>query len=538
MAKVLNQFERPMGGPLWDLVCQVIESRRNPLDVVREQLSNCCATEVEASEVQVIYYDDPVHRASFIIKDDGCGMDLTNDDRQPGRLDKFLDVARSAHAGFDTDEFGFKGLGAKFAMNCQRLEVRTYHRATGQSFLVYVDDPMSYLRGNRPPEFKVVQGAGLPAPGTEIRILGIEGGESRRAFRFDRLRRYLYFKTIVGHTRPRQMPRFLLRTPDEEEELRTGFPYLTCEAASDWKTYVLPEPIVTDAEAPDGSRVRVVLKGGFTLETGNHDITGDYTLTGDRAGLFLSIKGIPYVRLDFNHFRSSFSTLSYKFCRFVAECDDLFNHMDFARGYYRDDDVTATFESALRACFDKLSDDPPYRAFLRERERDRHVRQRESLDGRKEALESPEQEFVYLAQDRRRIHRVPDNEHDTLALLWKLEALEALPFDFFETLEHTALEGIDVLANYREEPDGHTHKLVPIEVEDVFEEYIPHGHRPEQTGMVICWKVDDPELLEKSEHKRYLFFFRSGDVRIPIYEIQSFPTIVFGTRRDMERARP
>jgi len=525
MLEYMPQNERAMGGKLWDLVCQVIESSRNPLDLIREQLSNCCSQEVGSSNVKIIFYDDPTHRASFIISDDGCGMNLSNNPDSPGRLDKFLDIAVSAHAGITTDEFGYKGLGSKLAMNCRRLEIRTTHRETAHSTFVYVDDPMSDLRSNRPPSFKVIRGAGLTHPGTEIKVLGYNNGEMLKAYTFTNLRKYLYFKTILGHTKSRTLPAITLRTPESEEVLRTGFPYIREPDQSNWKTYVLKDPIIVDKKDQTGQRVRVILKGGFTLETGNPSITGEYTLSGDRAGLFLSIKGIPYIQLNINDFRSSFSTLQYKFCRFVAECDDLFNHMDFARGYYNENETTTLFEAALRECFDQLADHAPYKAFLKERDRERTIQQRESLDARKSALERPDQEFVYYTRSMRRLHRVPDNEKDTLALLWKLEALQGMPFDFFETLEHTNLEGIDIIANVREDADGHTHKLIPIEVECFFENYIPHSHNPRQTEMIICWQIEDSELLEKSEDKKYLFFYRVGDKRVPVYEIRSFPSI-------------
>lgn len=525
MVEIHDMEARRMGGRLWDLVCQVIESSRNPLDLIREQLSNCCSQEVGATKVKVIFYDDPTYRASFMVVDDGCGMNLTDDPQNPGRLDKFIDIAVSAHAGVTTDEFGYKGLGAKLAVNCKRLEVRTKHRETGQSTFVYVDDPMLDLRRNEPPNFQVVREAGLRTPGTEVKILGYGTGELLKLYSFANIRKYLFFKTIVGHTKQRILPEITLRTPEAEETLKTGFPYIREPDPINWKTYVLRDPIIVDKKDHTGQRVRVILKGGFTLETGNPAIAGEYTLSGDRAGLFLSIKGIPYIQLNLNDFRASFSTLQYKFCRFVVECDDLFNHMDFARGYYAENETTALFESALRECFEQLSEHTAYKGFLRERDRERTIQQRESLDARKTALESPEQQYVCCSETGRLLHRVPDNEKDTLALLWKLEALQTMPFDFFQTVEHTNIEGIDILANVREEADGHTHRLIPIEVECFFENYIPHSHNPRQTDMIICWQIEDAELLEKSQEKKYLFFYKVGDKRVPVYEIRSFPSI-------------
>ena len=67
-----------------------------------------------------------------------------------------------------------------------------------------------------------------------------------------------------------------------------------------------------------------------------------------------------------------------------------------------------------------------------------------------------------------------------------LDALNAMPFDLIEIIEYTGLEGIEGVANVRMENDGETKKLVPIEVEDSFGGYVPYGHNPRETAMIIC----------------------------------------------------
>jgi len=41
---------------VWDLVSQVIESRRDSRDVIREFLSNAAANEINASNIKIIIY--------------------------------------------------------------------------------------------------------------------------------------------------------------------------------------------------------------------------------------------------------------------------------------------------------------------------------------------------------------------------------------------------------------------------------------------------------------------------------------------------
>jgi len=321
------------------------------------------------------------------------------------------------------------------------------------------------------------------------------------------------------------MPAITLKVNENQERLITGFPYLVGPPKPDWKTYVLPEPIVR-SEQVNGRDLTVTLKGGFTLETGNTSLTGPFTLTPRTAGLYLSIKGIPYVQLDFNAFRGNFSTLQFKFCRFVAECDGLFDQMDFARLSYQPGPASRAFEHLLKECFNQLAERPEWKTFLRERDRQQQMKKRESLDERKKALSQPTQKFVFRKADGRFLHREPENEHDALALLWKLEGAGAIPLPHFETLEHTSIEGIDVIANFRLRPDGDTQQLMPVEVEDTFEEYFEHGHNPNQTGAIVCWTMEDPEApnLQQSDVP-YLLFYNAADRKIPVLVMSRFNTI-------------
>ncbi len=322
------------------------------------------------------------------------------------------------------------------------------------------------------------------------------------------------------------MPHLTLKINNHEEVLSTGFPYLQPGKQGDWKTYTLSQPI-KKADVVANTSIEVLMKGGFTLNTADRDIAGQFTLTPKTSGLWLSLRGIPYVRLDFNTFRGEFSTLQYKFCRFVIECDALFDQMDFARGSYQSEgNIGTAFEKLARGCFNELNQHPEWRVFLRELERDRQIKSRESLDERKKRLMSPQQKYVFLKANGRLLHREPSNEHDTLALLWKIEGANAFPVSCFESLEHTSMEGIDILANLRLRPDGDTQQLIPVEVEDTFEEFIGHGHNPNHTGAIICWRVDDPDdsALEQSDLS-YLMFYKAGDRRLPVLVLSRFPTI-------------
>lgn len=532
MPEIVNPIDQKLEVNVGDLVSQVIESRRHSLDLVREQLSNICSKEVEAKNVSIIFYTDPKYGPSWVFTDDGIGMDYSGDMERPGRLDRFLAIAYGEHAGYEADEFGHKGLGASLSLNCKRLEVKTNSRQTSKSHFAFVDDPLDTLRSGNQLNFTLVPGAGINSPGTEVKVLGYERGHGQNSYSIEEVKRYLYFYTIIGHTNDREMPTIKLKINESEETLNTGFPYLVSKGETAWKTYTLIEPIEF-SDSVDGKEVKVVLKGGFSIETANPNVTGPFTLTPKTSGLFLGARGIPYIFLDLNSYRGEFSGIQYKFCRFVAECDELFNEMDFSRGAYSPGLVASTFEKLLRKCFNRLGERPEYKNYQKERERERQKQKVKSLDERKEALNSPVQKFVFLKEEGTLLHRVPENEHDALALLWKLEGAGAIPVEKFESLEHTAQEGIDIISNFRLGEDSDLQQLIPVEVEDTFEEYFDHGHNPNHTSVIICWEMDNPDALNlEGTETPWLMYYNAANRKIPILIMSKFDSIEVKTRTD------
>ena len=122
------------------------------------------------------------------------------------------------------------------------------------------------------------------------------------------------------------------------------------------------------------------------------------------------------------------------------------------------------------------------------------------LNERKASLNAPSQEYVCVRRPDGQLtvlHRKPENESDTLAVFWKLEALERTPFGQFLSLEHTNQRGIDVIATFQESEDSQLRIMEAVEFEYRFENYLAHGHNPKQTSVVICWEVRDSAKLQK-----------------------------------------
>ena len=510
---------------------QVIQNRGHNLDIIREALSNSCAEEVQASYVKINVQWDGTYGWSMVFEDDGIGMDYSGAREGPkmGRMDKFLNLAYSGVAGLKSDEFSYKGIGSKLMYLCRKLEIET-KTAKGESHRAIVDEPYAKITKKEPelPVPYVYKDVPLPFEhGTIIRVWGYDNGASYPEYQeYNQLEEYLYFRTIVGCTQPeraKRLPKIIVSTPTApNRELVPGYKWIRKEGShvEGQKIGVVPPTTITKSE-DKGKKVTVTLKGGYALKTSEFGMAA----FGMRVGLKYAWKGIPYFDLDFNRFKGDLE-LYYKFCNFVVECDDV--DVDMARNAISPDPVRYwLFEDALRQAFRSIRDTEDYKEWVKFR---RDLKKRDlgtSLNSRKEALLRSEQKWVYV--DGELIHKVPENEEDTHALLWKLEGMKVLPFHYFRTLEHTAQEGIDIIAEYQETEYSEKKMFQSVEIEHILENYLQHDHVPEQTSVIIAWdsrKLDD---LKKTELPSKFVWNLEGS-NLTVYLIKRFPRIELKTK--------
>jgi hypothetical protein len=487
---------------------QVVQNRADPLDIVREAISNSCAKEVGASYFKITIFYDGTYGWSFIFEDDGIGMNYTGspEPEKQGRLDRFLNLAYSGVAGLKADEFGFKGLGSKLMYLSRRLEIET-KTETGESYKVIIEDPRGKLLSKDKPEMPkpvIYKRAPLSFEhGTIIRVYGYDGGIKYDEYENpDKLKQYLYFRTLAGYTRPERLgmgfPKIKIKTPStlDEEELKIGFPWIQKEGnhVNGQKVGVVNPPISIPKDDKKGNKVMVTLKGGYALKTGEFGMSDYGILESKGTGLTYAWKGIPYFNLDFNHYKPQGFELYYRFCRFVVESDDV--DTDIARSRIVSDGLKEPlFTAALREAFRAIMETDDYKDWVKYR---RELKKRDlgaTLNQRKDALLGREQKWVF--HNGELMHKEPENEQDTRALLWKLEAIKALPLHYFKTLEHTAQKGIDIIAEYQEEDFSEKKLFQAVEVEHMLENYSDHDHVPEQTSLIIAWDSKNRDKLTK-----------------------------------------
>jgi hypothetical protein len=282
---------------------------------------------------------------------------------------------------------------------------------------------------------------------------------------------------------------------------------------------ILDPPIQVEREIDNDEDVKVILKGGFSLDTRKYNLSWK----NNNVGIILSANGIPYFELDFHRLRGGFEPFR-TLCCMVAECDQMDESLNIDRTWYKEDQISENFELAVKDALREFSRREEFKGYLDGRERERKRKSGETLEARKEALISTNQRFVYITGIDDFVHREPENEYDTLALLWKLEGMNKLPLKKIKTFEHTAIGGIDVIGEIQEHEGDEVIMFAAIEVEYICERFLIHKHSPAQTRYIFCWKVRRPEDFQ-STAEAYKFTREIEGKTLEVFEISKFPGV-------------
>ena len=513
------------------LMRQLIKERRHRLDLLRELVSNAAAREVQARNIWIRCYSHPEDVYVFEVEDDGIGMDYS-DNPQGGsfaRLNRFLSLGLSAVVGAKSDEFSWKGLGSKLAFHSRRLIVETF---TGESPMrrVEMNAPWETITANKKPRPKIYESnpGSNQKVGTKIIVCG-HPPDVQREYAFAEIKDYLLHRTFVGFTRPRENPpKVHLSVGNTKETLEIGFPVLKKLAGEPGPSTRFVN--MTEQTSVPGKNIpmTVVLKGLYSVEAARFGLAEE----SGNTGLILSVLGIPYFDLGLENYTEGRRGLglnpSTKNCCLIVECDQIQEEMDIRRSGINDGAVKETFDRAVKNLLRRVADSDGYRTFVAYTKREKEIRGAETLEARKRTLERPEQRWVYWVDasgKRRRIHREPENEHDALAVLWKLEMLGALPFHQFESLEHGS-SGADIIAHFRENAESNPERFVTIEAESTFTNYKAHGHNPSQMPIVICWDIGRSRQVRlKDTNVSWKFVAEVGDIGVRIFALAKMPGV-------------
>ena len=506
------------------LVKQLIKERSHPLSLLRELISNSGAKEVEATEIRIRYtVDEEGH--IFEVIDNGCGMDYTGQRILPGRLDKFLGLGLSTIVGVKSDEFSWKGLGSKLAYQSRGIEIDTWC-GSGDAIRVEVNEPWSTIERNLIPKPKIFMYKPEEGQktGTSIKVFGHPPHRAGEPFTEEEIKKFLLHRSFIGFTREREnRPKVSLSVLGQTGTIEFGFPELKFGEKEKDKGTVLVSERKTVTKSGTNRSVSVYMKGFYTWNE------KDYGLDKNQMnkGLILSVKGIPYFELDMEAYGSRNLRMArpgVNKCCLIVDCDQLQEEMNISRSGLVDSENTDLFRKAVGDIFEKIESSQEYLKFRRFKEEAKIITGAESLESKKQSLESENQRWVtYQPSESEKpivLLREPENENDVLCLLWKLEALGALPFKTFQTLGHVG-SGPDLVVHFQEDAQSTLDSYTYVEIDRRFYNYKIQGHILSQNPRVICWEIGKtPKIPISKTDKKYKHTTVKDGFQIHIFSIR------------------
>lgn len=507
------------------LIRQMVQERAHPLDLLRELLSNSAAREVEATEIKVVCYDHPEFGWVFQVQDNGIGMNYAGSVTAPGRLDRFLALGLSSIAGLSADEFGYKGLGSKLAFQSRRLELETW-TGNGPVYRVEINEPWETLKAGKKPKPQIFESdpASGQVKGTKITVLG-HPPHTEKSFSFDDIKNHLATRTFVGFTKARpNPPTITLSVGHRTEPLNFGFPvFKYIKGAAPEGTVFIKDMHKGETIKGTNKAITINLTGLYSLEANRF---GVYSESGS-TGIILSVKGIPYFQMDLEKYTDGRRGLgmvpSAKNVCIVAECDDVQNAMNISRSALNDTPERDAFEKCLASLMKDIEGSKEWKGLLAVSKKRQDIKGAQTLNERKRKLQSSEQDWVYC--NGRRVHRMPENEYDTFAILWKLEGMNALPFYKFESLEHGSSGG-DIIVDLQETEVSEPEHYITVEGESILTHFRKHEHNPAQMRTIICWDIGKSRKVKLQDTSLpYKLLSKMGDTPVRIYVLSRIPGI-------------
>lgn len=522
---------------------QLIKERAQSLDLIRELLSNSGAEEVGASEIEISYTKDKEGHI-FEVKDNGCGMDFTGNRQIPGRLDKFLGLGLSGIVGLSHDEFSWKGLGSKLSFQSRRVEIETCQGNNSPFYEVRINEPWKTIENNKVPNPRISEHP-TEGKGTKIRVIGHPPHRLETPFTLNEIKTFLKHRTFAGFTKKRDNPpKISLSVLGETRKISFGFPeFKDFDFDSiEHNEYLLNNQTKTlyiNVKNPKGKGMNVRVKGFLTWDTQPFSLNRDNL----NNGLKLSVKGIPYFNLSMEDFGVTTIRTARpgenKTC-LIVECNSIQEELNISRSGLVDSPKSLELKKIVSEIFYKIESSEEYLKFRRLPEQDKLSKSSDYLKTEKEKIAEKDQNWVVLERNEEKplvLIREPKNESEINALIWKLEALNVLPFHRFKTLAYVgASRGPDILVNYQEENGSEPQISTVFEIENNFYNYKAHGHAPSQYPKVICW--DAPTSGRKIKltktSKRYKYTYSDQDYQVHIFIIKLFENIKVMSRQKLE----
>ena len=166
---------------------EIASDFENPLEVIREALSN--SYDAEATWVEIEIKQDDEGRNTLIIEDDGHGMNEQD-------LESFFDLGNSNKH----DAIGYKGHGTKIYYKSDEIRVESVK--DGNQIESVMEQPWETLNDHELPTYSIDTEETDETTGTRIEVHGFRAGQGfdPEQLTYNKIEHYINWKTIGGST--------------------------------------------------------------------------------------------------------------------------------------------------------------------------------------------------------------------------------------------------------------------------------------------------------------------------------------------------
>ncbi|MFB6158668.1 MAG: ATP-binding protein [Candidatus Nanohalobium sp.] len=164
---------------------EIASDFENPLEIIREALSNSYDAGASKVDIKVVSEEDDV----IIIRDDGEGMSKKD-------LESFFDLGNS----FKENSIGHKGHGTKIYYKSDKIEIETVKK--DKKLDAEMEKPWEKLNNKEMPQYSIQEEQSDEDSYTEIRIHNFKAGQglSAGSLTYNKIHHYIKWKTIGGST--------------------------------------------------------------------------------------------------------------------------------------------------------------------------------------------------------------------------------------------------------------------------------------------------------------------------------------------------
>lgn len=466
---------------------EIASDFENPLELIREALSNSYDANASKVDIEVISEEDDV----IIIRDNGKGM--TKKD-----LESFFDLGNS----FKEGGIGHKGHGTKIYYKSDKIEIETVKE--GKKLVAKMEKPWNRLNNKEMPQYSIQENKSNNESYTKIKIHNFKAGQGLRAgsLTYNKIQHYIKWKTIGGSTEHyfRESPQTMEISIKLDENIDDSKDSLIL---SNKFNFPQENRIPENKEYPSRHMCKVYPPKEIEIdidgESMNLEIVGmvggkearnklpTYGSHKSQFGVWLAKDHIKVERINDTVGHDE----TYIHFMFIANCQDIELSANREKVRNKSGEVFQKINDEISNFMTKVIEDSWYKKYLDQRRIDTKKQRNQTQSS---SLEERENKIKDLIEQNRR--PVPSNTVETVAQIERSNSKDWLP-QKLQVADFSPEEDVNTIL---QNGDKIYRAAVYPKMSNFFEQEKALKH----VEKFVCWEKGDIDQLREIERANYL----------------------------------